>query len=152
VITHEDITSYAEIVLNYPVDEQKLNAKLKRIKRLYFNGDPSDEEYDQMRNEMHTKLNQPEPEVCLQPSEFDQMYDLVQDIGVVWKMAILEARYELAHLLFERLYLEAGRTGFEPAVRLVTGQPLSRRPQSSTLAPPQLCMLLKRRERDSNPR
>jgi hypothetical protein len=76
---------------------------------LYFNGDPSDEEYDQMRNEMHTKLNQPEPEVCLQPSEFDQMYDLVQDIGVVWKMAILEARYELAHLLFERLYLEDGQ-------------------------------------------
>ena len=31
----------------------------------------------------------------------------------------------------------AGREGFEPSVELFTPQPLSRRPQSSTLAPPQ---------------
>ncbi len=30
----------------------------------------------------------------------------------------------------------AGRVGFEPTVELNTRQPLSRRPQSSTLAPP----------------
>ena len=32
----------------------------------------------------------------------------------------------------------AGRAGFEPAVELDTRQPLSRRPHSTTLAPPQL--------------
>ena len=53
----------------------------------------------------------------------------------------------------------AGRQGFEPWVELLAPQPLSRRPQSSTLAPPRtllfrcfLTPLLWRRERDSNPR
>ena len=40
-------------------------------------------------------------------------------------------------LLTERVFL-AGRAGFEPAVELFTRQPLSRRPQSATLAPPHI--------------
>jgi hypothetical protein len=69
------------------------------------------------------------------------------------------------------LIAEAGREGFEPSVELLTPQPLSRRPQSSTLAPPrdtagrrnpatpslyetqsQARQDAWRRERDSNPR
>ena len=63
---------------------------------------------------------------------------------------------------------QAGRQGFEPWVELLTPQPLSRRPRSSTPAPPPDILLLNdaprgnphkralnpgwRRERDSNPR
>ena len=37
--------------------------------------------------------------------------------------------------------LSAGRAGFEPAVEVFPRQPLSRRPQSTTLAPP-LCRVI----------
>ena len=39
------------------------------------------------------------------------------------------------------LLKKAGRAGFEPAVEVMPRQPLSRRPQSTTLAPPQIIKL-----------
>ncbi len=45
-----------------------------------------------------------------------------------------EALYPLSYEGARRI--QAGRAGFEPAVEVFPRQPLSRRPQSSTLAPP----------------
>ena len=59
-------------------------------------------------------------------------------------------KWHLIHELFPRIdpisnknehqqpIFSAGREGFEPSVELKTQQPLSRRPQSTTLAPPLL--------------
>ena len=51
---------------------------------------------------------------------------------------------------FYRGQRAAGRQGFEPWVELMALQPLSRRPRSTTPAPPHT--RTRRRERDSNPR
>ena len=68
---------------------------------------------------------------------------------------ILSPRPKIKTRLFRRVFILAGRAGFEPATELPRHS-LSRRAHSATLAPPRVHLLYsvdsQRREWDSNPR
>ena len=89
-----------------------------------------------IRSEVESATIVPE-EVTIHKLQLDTMYDVVKDVGRLWKVATDEERCELSGLLFHRIYLKSGKI-----------HEIMPSPVLSAL----LFSIHKRRGRDSNPR
>ncbi|GAB5490318.1 MAG: hypothetical protein Phog2KO_05330 [Phototrophicaceae bacterium] len=144
-------------------NQNAMKQKLERLKTLFLLGDIAEEEYMIERDKINQFLKPMKPKV-LDFDALSHVANLMKNIKAIWQVATLPERDRLAKMLFRKIYvneksviaiepsailwqliqtqsLTSLRGGQDSNLRYVAVQPLSRRSQSSTLAPPHIELL-----------
>ncbi len=125
---------------DYSAQRRAIEKKLKRLHRLYIEGEDPEAEYEEMRAQFKQQLDARPADVSKRAFDMQQAGELLESVGTVWDKATPEERQQIAQTILTKIYVSggeikaieptevmwalletvipsAGRTGFEPAVR-----------------------------------
>ncbi len=93
---------------DYSAQRRAIEKKLKRLHRLFIEGEVPEAEYEEMRAQFKQQLDALPADVSKRAFDMQQAGELLESVGTVWDKATPEERQQIAQTILTKIYVSGG--------------------------------------------